>query len=195
MRFINTSRVATSVTALSLALSLGFTLGALQHGATQAPAGAASGAGPSLANESSGDQSSKACVRSRHHLERNKQNAVAFYTTAFNDKNPQLAVQLYGGDEYIQHNPLAPNGFEAFIEFVESFTGAFPDAHIEIVRVIAECDLVVTHAIATGAEPVYTELGTKLVDIFRLDENGRIVEHWDVGAPISPTSANGNSEV
>lgn len=195
MRFIKTSRVATSVTALSLALSLGFTLGALQQGATQAPASTASSLEQILANERSADQSSKACVRSRHHLERNKENVVAFYTTAFNDKNPRLAVQLYGGDEYIQHNPLAPNGFEAFIEFVENFTGAFPDANIEIVRVIAECDLVVTHALATGAEPVYTELGTKLVDIFRLDENGRIVEHWDVGAPISPTSANGNPEV
>jgi predicted SnoaL-like aldol condensation-catalyzing enzyme len=195
MRSINPSRVATFVAAMSMALSLGYASGVIHQGATQAPAGGASTADQSLANENSADQSSKACVRSRHHLERNKENVEAFYTTAFNDKNPQLAVELYGGEEYIQHNPLAPNGFEAFIEFVENFTGAFPDAHIEIVRVVAECDLVVTHSLATGAEPVYTELGTKLVDIFRLDENGRIVEHWDVGAPISPTSENGNPEV
>ena len=136
-----------------------------------------------------------ACVRSKHHLERNKQNAVAFYTTAFNDKNPRRAVELYGGAEYIQHNPLAANGFDAFIAFFESFTTAFPDAHIDIRRVIAECDLVVTHSLATGAVPVFTERGTKLVDIFRLDANGKIVEHWDVGAAISATSANGNPEV
>lgn len=194
MRSINPSRVATFVATVSLALSLGFTFGVIQQGGTQTPASGASNV-ESLANENAADQSSKACVRSRHHLERNKENVEAFYTTAFNDKNPQLAVELYGGEEYIQHNPLAPNGFAAFIEFVEDFTGAFPDAHIEIVRVVAECDLVVTHSLATGAEPVYTELGTKLVDIFRLDENGRIVEHWDVGAPISPTSENGNPEV
>ena len=36
---------------------------------------------------------------------------------------------------------------------------------------------------------------TKGVDIFRLDANGKIVEHWDVLAQLSPTSANGNSEV
>jgi predicted SnoaL-like aldol condensation-catalyzing enzyme len=143
----------------------------------------------------SGEQRSKACVRSTHHLERNKRNVVAYYTMAFNDKNPRRAVALYGGDEYIQHNPLAANGFDAFIEFVESFTTAFPDAHIDIRRVFAECDFVITHALATGAVPVYTELGTKLVDIFRLDAHGKIVEHWDVGAAISPTSVNGNPEV
>ncbi len=67
--------------------------------------------------------------------------------------------------------------------------------HIDIRRVVAECDLVVTHALATGAVPVYTALGSKVVDIFRLDEHGKIVEHWDVLAAISPTSANGNPEV
>jgi predicted SnoaL-like aldol condensation-catalyzing enzyme len=108
---------------------------------------------------------------------------------------PRYHARRSGGDEYIQHNPLAPNGFDAFVSFVESFTTAFPDAHIDIRRVFAECDFVITHALATGAVPVYTERGTKLVDIFRLDRNGRIVEHWDVGAAISATSANGNPEV
>lgn len=187
MRIVIPSRVATLLTAVSLALSLGLAVVVVQQDTAPARAegvtSAGHGGGPS------------ACVRSRHHLERNKRNAVAFYETAFNDKNPRLAVARYGGNEYIQHNPLAPNGFDAFVQFVESFTTAFPDAHIEIVRVIAECDVVVTHALATGAVPVYTELGTKLVDIFRMDRHGRVVEHWDVGAPISPTSQNGNPEV
>jgi predicted SnoaL-like aldol condensation-catalyzing enzyme len=138
---------------------------------------------------------SKACVHGTALLERNKRNVVAYYTTAFNDKDPELAVSLYGGSQYIQHNPLAANGFAAFIAFVNSFTAAFPDAHIDIRRVVAECDLVVTHSLATGAVPVYGPLGSKVVDIFRLDENGKIVEHWDVLAQLSPTSANGNPEV
>ena len=53
----------------------------------------------------------------------------------------------------------------------------------------------VTHGLLTGAEPVYTERGSKVVDIFRLNRRGKIVEHWDVLAPISATSANGNPEV
>ena len=176
-------RTATLVGVLALGLSVGFVV--IPRGDAQAQA----------VDSFDSDDGSKACVRSKHDLDRNKHNATSFYTVAFNDKDPRRAVALYGGAEYIQHNPLAANGFDAFISFVEGFTTAFPDAHIDIKRVIAECDLVATHSLATGAVPVYTALGTKLVDIFRLDANGKVVEHWDVGAAISPTSANGNPEV
>jgi len=181
MRIVTPLRIATIAAAVSttVALSLGIAVAAGAH--VQLPF--------------SGDRNSPACARSQHDLERNKHNVVAYYTTAFNDKNPRLAVKLYGGAEYIQHNPLAANGFDAFIEFVESFTAAFPDAHIDIKRVFAECDFVITHSLATGAVPVYTALGTKLVDIFRVDKHGKVVEHWDVAAAISPTTANGNPEV
>jgi predicted SnoaL-like aldol condensation-catalyzing enzyme len=184
MKIVTPFRVAMLAAALFAALSLSLGFVVLQHGAAQADS-----------VPFSGDRGSKACARSTHDLERNKRNVVAYYTTAFNDKDPRRAVRLYGGDEYIQHNPLAANGFDAFIAFVESFTTAFPDAHIDIRRVFAECDFVITHSLATGADPVYTPLGTKLVDIFRVDARGKVVEHWDVSAAISPTSANGNPEV
>ncbi|HEY7381621.1 MAG TPA: nuclear transport factor 2 family protein [Gaiella sp.] len=149
-----------------------------------------------LADDDDGDRSgsrqSKACAHGGQ-LERNKRNVVAYYETAFNDKDPEKAVRLYGGDRYIQHNPLAANGFQAFIEFVNTFTGQFPDIHIDIRRVVAECDLVVTHGLLTGTP--FGALGSKVVDIFRVDRRGKIVEHWDVLAAISPTSANGNPEV
>jgi predicted SnoaL-like aldol condensation-catalyzing enzyme len=191
MKIVTPFRVATLAVAVLAALSLSLGFVVLKHAGTPAQAAETQ----TLEQLFGGDQRSKACARSKHHLERNKRNVVAYYTVAFNDKNPRRAVQLYGGDEYIQHNPLAANGFDAFIQFVESFTAAFPEAHIDIRRVFAECDFVITHALATGADPVYTELGTKLVDIFRVDARGKVVEHWDVGAAISPTSVNGNPEV
>ena len=186
MKIFTPLRVVTFVAALFAALSLGLgvAVAASNHHGNDGVLGVFNG-----------DQGTKACVHSRPLLERNERNVINYYRIAFNDKNPQLAVKLYGGAEYIQHNPLAANGFDAFISFVEGFTAAFPDAHIDIKRVIAECDLVVTHSLATGAVPVCTALGTKLADIFRLDANGKVVEHWDVGAAISATSANGNPEV
>lgn len=175
-------------------------LAALSFGVAYAGTGGSSG---------SAGVAKQACVHGTALLERNKRNVVAYYTRAFNDQEPEDAVEKYvgfdqpgqdldrSGEEhlYIQHNPLAASGAPAFISFVRSFTAAFPDVNIDIRRVVAECDLVVTHGLLTGAKPVFSELGSKVVDIFRLDENGKIVEHWDVLSAISPTSANGNPEV
>ena len=72
---------------------------------------------------------------------------------------------MYGGAEYIQHNPLADNGFEAFIGFVNTFAEKYPDLNIEIVRVFAECDFVITHGIISGAPDVFGERGNKVVNI------------------------------
>jgi len=186
MKIVTPFRVVTLAAAVfaALSLSLGIAVAESGHASGQPTVGVFDG-----------DHNSKACARSRHDLERNEHNVVAYYQLAFNDKNPQLAVKLYGGAEYIQHNPLAANGFDAFIQFVQTFTTAFPDVHIDIKRVFADCDFVITHSLATGAVPVYTALGSKVVDIFRLDANGKIVEHWDVLAPISATSANGTPAV
>jgi predicted SnoaL-like aldol condensation-catalyzing enzyme len=178
MRVLTSFRILAGIVITGLALTLGVTLAS----ADDDP-------------ERSDDGRSKSCHVGKGQLERNKRNVVAYYTTAFNDQEPEKAVRLYGGSEYIQHNPLAANGFDAFITFVNDFTAAFPDLHIDIRRVIAECDLVVTHGLLTGAVPVFGPRGSKVVDIFRVDRRGKIVEHWDVLAQISATSANGNPEV
>jgi predicted SnoaL-like aldol condensation-catalyzing enzyme len=123
-------------------------------------------------------------------LQRNKANGVAYYTTAFNDKKPEEAVAKYGGPEYIQHNPQAADGFQAFIDFVKGFTAQYPQLHVDIKRVIAECDLVVTHSHLTLSP---TDRGSAVADIFRLDRDGKIVEHWDVIQAVPETSANDNT--
>jgi predicted SnoaL-like aldol condensation-catalyzing enzyme len=138
----------------------------------------------------------KACVRGQRELQRNVDTVVAYYTTAFNDGQPELAVEKYVGvDEngeklYIQHNPFAADGPDAFIGFVVFYKGLFPDLHVDIVRTIAQCDLVVTHShITTGPD----DLGSAAMDIFRLDETGRIVEHWDAVQPVEANPANDNT--
>jgi len=122
-------------------------------------------------------------------IEQNRQTVLAFYTRAFNDKQPADAVERYVGDRYIQHNPQAPDGAEAFIQFVGAFTAQFPDLTIEVKRTVAEGDLVVTHGVMkTSAD----DRGTAAMDIFRL-EDGKIVEHWDVLQPVPETALNDNT--
>jgi predicted SnoaL-like aldol condensation-catalyzing enzyme len=140
-------------------------------------------------------QGPKACVQGKAQLERNKQTVIAYYTLAFNAGLPQLAVDRYVGVDdngeklYIQHNPFAADGPQAFIDFVTFFKTIYPDMNINIVRALAECDLVMTHG-HLKLRP--QDRGSAVADIFRLDETGRIVEHWDVVQEVPETSANDN---
>jgi len=110
-------------------------------------------------------------------LDRNKQTVTAFYTTFMNDHDPEGAMQKYVGAEYRQHNPFVADGKEAFITFFKGLFQRVPKARMEIKRVIAEGDLVavhVHHLDPTGGK------GRASMDWFRLDQSGKIVEHWDV---------------
>ena len=121
-------------------------------------------------------------------LEQNKQNAIAFYRMSY-EGNPAKAVELYVGDEYIQHNPLVGNGPQSFIDYFESMGRDYADKSIEFVRAIAEDDLVALH---THQEwPGNDEYVT--MDFFRFDGNGKIVEHWDAMQQIPETTLNGNT--
>jgi predicted SnoaL-like aldol condensation-catalyzing enzyme len=118
--------------------------------------------------------------------QKNKQTVLAYINTAFNDKRPAEAVEKYGGSHYIQHNPEIPDGFEAFVQFVEGFTTQFPQLSLDIKRAVAEGDLVGTHMLLKTSPE---DRGTALADFWRL-EDGKIVEHWDVLQLVPETAAN-----
>lgn len=122
-------------------------------------------------------------------LEQNKETVRAFYELAFNAKKPEEAVARYVDSTYTQHNPMAGDGPQPFIEFVNSFVAQFPDLSVDIKRVIAEGDLVVTHSLLKTSPE---DRGTAAADIFRL-EGGKVVEHWDVLQPVPETAANDNT--
>ena len=122
-------------------------------------------------------------------LEANKRLVKEYYELVFNEGKPQEAVERYVGPRYIQHNPQAADGPEAFVSFVNWYRGQFPELSVDIKRLIAEGDLVVTHSlIRTSAD----DRGTAATDIFRV-EDGKVVEHWDVLQPVPADSANDNT--
>ncbi len=121
-------------------------------------------------------------------LDLNKRNVVAFYEMMFNACDPRKAIEAYAGGDYIQHNPHVETGKEGFIAYFEKMAAEFPGKRVVVKRALAEGDHVILHCHQIWPEG----LEYAGIDIFRLDDNGKIVEHWDVLQEMPKTSAHEN---
>lgn len=121
-------------------------------------------------------------------LDTNKENVIAFYKMMFNDCQPAKAIETYAGDMYIQHNPHVGDGKQAFIDYFEKMAREYPGKRVDVKRAFAEGNHVILHCHQIWPD----NLEYAGIDIFRLDDAGKIVEHWDVLQEVTKHSANDN---
>lgn len=122
-------------------------------------------------------------------LKRNRSNAIAFYDMMFNQNKPAEAVERFVGEQYIQHNPDVGDGKQAFIDYFERMGEEYPGKRVEFVRSVAEGDYVALHCHQYWPG----DLEYAGIDIFRLDDEGKVVEHWDVLQVLPDESLNDNT--
>lgn len=113
--------------------------------------------------------------------------AVKVLKGVFEDGNTEV-VDRYIREDYIQHNPVAPNGTEALKNLAAGLVEQFPDAEYDVERVLSDGDLVLVHSNVrlTPGTP-----GMAVSDIFRF-QGGKIAEHWDSGQQVPENSVSGN---
>ena len=131
-------------------------------------------------------------VASPETLARNKRNVVEFYDLAFNKSKPREAVERYVGDTYREHSPDVPDGKDGLIWHFENLAREYSGKRLAIKRALAEGNHVIVHR-WSKLPALLGETEFMAIDIFRLDDNGKIVEHWDVQQRIPRSSTNRNS--
>jgi predicted SnoaL-like aldol condensation-catalyzing enzyme len=93
--------------------------------------------------------------------------------------------------DYIQHNPFIPTGLEPFIEMLPVLQEAGTTA--ENIRMFEDGNYVFMHNIWRNAAPFGADTMVSF-DIIRVDENGRVAEHWDALQPLVTETASGRTQ-
>ena len=112
---------------------------------------------------------------------RNKDNVLAWYDLMINRKKPEEAAAKFVNPAYVQHNPLIADGSDALGKYFGQVMRQRANARVVVHRIIAFGDYVWAHANFLNLfndDPQDT--GVAGVDIFRMDAEGKAIEHWDV---------------
>jgi predicted ester cyclase len=107
------------------------------------------------------------------------------YLAMLNQHDPN-AVDRFVAVDYVNHNPLVPDGREANRAFWAGFFAAFPDLQATMEDLVVAGDRVVGRFVYHGTHtgplfgiaPTGRPIEMRSIDIWRVRE-GEFVEHWD----------------
>jgi steroid delta-isomerase-like uncharacterized protein len=125
-------------------------------------------------------------VMAQDNPENNKQLLADFGAEVFGNKDLSN-LQRYMREDYIQHNPLVPQGLLGFKQFFTDWFAAVPDWQYTVSKIAAEGDTVWVYGTYAGTQKgdwlgipaTQKSYQIQAVDIFRV-QDGKLAEHWDV---------------
>lgn len=106
-------------------------------------------------------------------------------------KNDPATIRQLANADYIQHNPYVPTGLEPFIGLLPALQGAGTTA--ENVRMFQDGNYVFMHNLWHNAKPFGADEMVAF-DIIRVDENGKVAEHWDAMTAQVKQTASGRTQ-
>jgi predicted SnoaL-like aldol condensation-catalyzing enzyme len=120
---------------------------------------------------------------------RNRDRVLALYQEVL-DQHDRTRLREFLVEDYIQHSPEAPDGIAGIGDFLDWIRTTHPAHRNHIKRIFAQDDHVIVH-LHCPVGPGQPDLA--VVDIFRLNAAGMIVEHWDVVQQVPATAKNANT--
>lgn len=121
-----------------------------------------------------------------------KQNAINLYLEGIRDGNAREAVTQYTGARYTQHSTGVRDGVEGFVEFFEPFIARNPKRDIRIIRALEDGQYVFLHVYQSLNDG---EAKWVTTDFFDTDDDGKIIEHWDVIAAYAAQTPSGHTSI
>jgi predicted SnoaL-like aldol condensation-catalyzing enzyme len=112
---------------------------------------------------------------------RNIDNVLTLYQMMINENKAVEGTAKFLTPGYVQHNPLIADGAAALGKYFADVKAAHPSAHVVVHRIIAVGNYVFAHVNFVNLltdDP--NDTGVAGVDIYKMNAEGKAVEHWDV---------------
>jgi predicted SnoaL-like aldol condensation-catalyzing enzyme len=106
-------------------------------------------------------------------------------------KHEAETMRKFANADYIQHNPFVPTGLEPFIGLLPVLKEH--GTYAENVRMFQDGNYVFMHNIWHNAKPFGADEMVAF-DIIRVDENGKVAEHWDAMTVLVKETASGRTQ-
>jgi predicted SnoaL-like aldol condensation-catalyzing enzyme len=106
-------------------------------------------------------------------------------------KGDTATMRALANADYVQHNPFIPTGLEPFIQMLPVLQENGTTA--ENIRMFEDGNYVFMHNIWRNAKPFGADVMVSF-DIIRLDDNGKVAEHWDAMTPLVKETASGRTQ-